>query len=215
MAYTVEDVITNARDQHAAFDPERTPDTILLRELNRYVRRLVFLISERDSSRFADETNVTLPLSVHDDGVTLPAFVIWQGASLNCSQLDAQTELKIVPYRKRHEPGVAYPAYIHGGVLYLIGNEEDWSQFDSLDYSLVPEPTPLAALGDTVVLPESALEVCSGRLAFYMARRTPVYENAPMPYREFGEWWKESEADFLVEMATHNRTEENYIREVW
>ncbi len=215
MPYTVADVIEAARDQHGAFEPERTPLTVLIRELNRYIRRLTFLILERDSSRFATTTNVPLPLATFEDGITLPAYIIWQGASLNCAALDASTELKIVPFRKRHEPGVPYCGYIHGGVLYLIGTEEDWTQFDSLDYSLVPEPTTLTALTDAIAMPEGAMEVLVAELCHFMARRTPVYENAPMPKAEFEKWWRETEEDFLVEMATHNRTEANYIREVW
>lgn len=215
MAFTVADVIENARDQHPAFDPERTPDTVLMRELNRYARTLLFLLLERDSSHYTTETNVPLPLADHDAGITLPAHVLFQGATLNCSNLDATTELKIIPFRKRHEPGVPYPGYIHGGTLYLVGNAEDFSQFDSLDYWLVPDPTALTLLTQTIELPDDAQEALAHRLCFFMARRTPIYEQAPMPVREFQAWWKEAEDEFLVEIATHNRTEANYIREVW
>lgn len=215
MPFTVMDAIRSARDQHPVFEPERTPDMVLIREMNRYVRQLLFRIHERDSSRTTTSVTVPLPLADFEAGVALPDYIIFQGATLQCSELSAETQLRIIPFRKRHEPGVPYPGFIHDGVLYLIGNEEDWSQFDSFTYWYVPEPAELATYTDVLPVPEAAFPVIVDRLCFFMTRRSPVFENERVPMDEFKQQWRESESEFLIEMATHNRTESNYIREVW
>lgn len=215
MAFTVLDVIEQARDQHPSHDPERTPESSLIRELNRYVRGLYMRVLERDSSRFTTVETIAWPLADFGVGHTMPAYVYIQGGIISFADSTELAELRIVPYRNRYTPGVPLAAYMHGGILYFCGREDDWQGTSQVAVSYAPEPTPLTARTDTVSLPESGILPCVRWLSYYMARRSASYEQAPVPMQTFLTEWREAEEEFLVEMAHHNRVESSYIREVW
>ena len=143
MAFTSQDVVDEARDQHPSFDPQRTTDKQSFRQLARYLRQLVFLTVEKDSSTLLVTTEeVTLPLVDFRAGHALPAYVYVRGGTLtalgSANRLEA---FNIVPYRNRFMPNVYNAGYIHGGTLFFCGDEADWAMVEKVDIDLLVEPT--------------------------------------------------------------------------
>lgn len=215
MAFTAQDVITEVRDQHPALDPERTPDTVLVRQIARYTRELYQRAVERDSTVFVDTTTIDLPLATFEDGTTLPSYVQLTGADIILDPSGAHEPLHLVPFRNRFTPGSYSAAYLLAGKLYLCGNESDWSGVDSIQLAYVPEPTLPVLLTDPVPLPDAAKRVLVDNAAWWTARRSPTYEGAPMDVGGFYTIWKESEREFLIEIGHHSRAESVYVREEW
>jgi hypothetical protein len=217
MAFTAQDVIEEARDQHPSFDPRRTTDRSLLRQLSRYVRQLTFLTVEKDSSALPQTvTQVLFPLADFAAGETIPAYVYAQGGTLTMAGVNDRSEpFNLVPWRNRYMPNMQSAGFIHGGVLYFCGDAADWVGVEKVELHLVVEPTPFTALSDTVPLPDGAKWPCVEHLAYWMARRQGAYEGMKIDVRQFKQDWKESESEYLVEIAQHSRGEATYVREEW
>ncbi len=157
MAFTVADVIEEARDQHPSFEPLRTPDQTCFRQLNRYIRQLYYRAIERDSSLYSTTEEITLPLADFDAGYALPAFVYYQGGTLILAGgIQRDEQFNIVPWANRFSPNVYNAGYILEGVLYLLGDAKDWSNVESINFNYAPEPTLPADEAADVPLPDGA-----------------------------------------------------------
>ena len=216
MAFTVAETIEEARDQHPSFDPMRTTDQTLFRQLNRYIRQLYYRAVERDSTLYSTVETITLPLADFAAGYTLPAFRYFQGGSLTTGGSWRREEVfNVVPWANRFTPGVHSAGYIVQGVLYLCGEAEDWANSEEIRFQYTPEVVVPTALTDNVPLPDAAMWACVGHLAWFMARRQGVYEGQPVPIGEFAKDWKSAEEEWLIEIAQHSRGEATYVREEW
>lgn len=217
MPFTAEQVIEEAREQHPSFDPERTPVQACFRQLNRYIRQLAFRTVEKDSSALPETVvEISFPLVDFDAGETLDAMVYRQGGTLTMAGANDRKEpFNLVPWRNRFMPNMQSAGFIHGGVLYFCGAAADWLGVEKVELHIVPEPTLPTALTDEVPLPEAAFLPCVEHLAWYMARRQGSYEGVRLDVRQFKQDWKETEHEYLVEIAQHSRGEAVYVREEW
>jgi len=216
MAFTVEETILEARDQHPSFDPQRTPDGVCQRQLNRYLRQLYYRAIERDSNLYSTVEEITLPLADFDAGHALPAFVYYQGGTLNTTGTYRRPEpFNIVPWANRFMPNVHSAGYILEGTLYLCGDAEDWTGATSIDFYYAPELTLPAAMADPVPLADGAKWPCVNHLAWQMARRQGSYEGVKINTAEFAADWKSAEEEWLIEIAQHSRGEATYVRAEW
>jgi len=216
MPFTVEETIEEARDQHPSFDPQRTPDRILFRQLNRYVRQLYYRAVERDSTLYSTVQNIPLPLADFDAGYTLPAFAYYQGGTVHTTGSWKRDEpFNIVPWANRYAPNMHSAGYIVEGVLYLCGDAEDWTSAESIDFHYAPEPTLPTDITDDVPLPDGAKWACVSHLAWFMARRQGMYEGERIDTAEFAADWQSAQEEWLIEIAQHSRGEATYVREEW
>ncbi len=217
MAFTPQDVIREARDQHPSFDPQRSTDVAAFRQLNRYLRQLTFLTIEKDSSGLASTVEeVTFPLTTFEDGHALPPYVYVQGGNLyTLGANDKREAFNIVPWRNRFMPNMHSAGFIHGGVLFFCGDAADWVSVEKVELHLLVEPTLPTALTDAVPLSDGAKWPCVENLAFWMARRQGHYEGVRIDVQQFKQDWKEAEREYLVEIAQHSRGEATYVREEW
>jgi len=216
MAFTAQQAMDGARDQHPSFDPRRTTDATLLRQLNRYVRQLYYRAVERNSTLFSTTLNIPLPLTDFDVGQALPDFVYYQGGTLHTTGNYARSEpFNIVPWANRYMPNMHSAGFIVENTLYLCGDAADWTGAESIDFNYAPEPTLPAAAANDVPLPDGAEWACSCHLAWFMARRQGQYEGQPVPTQQFGEDWKSAEEEWLIEIAQHSRAEATYVRAEW
>lgn len=215
MAFTVAAVIEEARDQHAAFDAERTPDAVCIRHVSRYTRELYARVVEKNDQLYVNSFEETLPLADFVNGFALPAdFMKILGGHVT-DVAEYQHVLQFVSHRNRWHPGCHTPVYILNQTVYFCGYEGDWLKATKAVIHYIPEPTLPTAAADTVPLPDGSSRVVAENLAFFMARRSHAYEGEAVPAALFYQSWRESEKEFLVEIAQHSRQQFNVIREEW
>ena len=216
MAFTVAQVIEDARDQHESFDAQRTTDLQLLRQLNRYVRQLYYRAIERNSTLYSTALDIELPLADFDAGSVLPEMAYYQGGTVHLTGAFFRHEpFNLVPWANRFTPNMHNAGFILEGVLYLCGDAQDWTSVDKIVFQYAPEPTALADYVDEVPLSDGSKWACVTHLAWFMARRQGVYEGQPLNVRQFGEDWKSAEEEWLIEIAQHSRSEATYVRAEW
>lgn len=216
MSFTAGAAIDEARDLHVSFDPERTPNRTLMRQLNRYIRELYMKAVKMNSTLFAANEEVVLSTFDHDAGHELPAFVYVKGGTITLTGSVLPTEpFHVVPWANRYMPNMLGAGYIDGGYLFLCGVAADWTGTEKIDVNYVPEPTLPDSEDDTVPLPDGAKPVVVAHLAWFMARRQGSYEGVRINVAEFRTEWEASELAFLEELTLRSRGEDSYIREEW
>ena len=214
MAFTVADVLLEFRDQHSAFSPELTPDTVAIRQLARYVRTLHARLVEKDSSLYAARLQTDLPLVDFEAGITLPDAVQILGGTLILEGDDTEP-FHIVPWRNRQMPNVYSSGFRLGGAMYLCGNADAWDTVTRLDLYYVAEPVLPAALDDEIPLPDAAKAACIYNLAAWSARRLSQPAETGPDIRGLDQTFRDRERELMVEVAQHSRSESSYVREEW
>ena len=213
--FTAANVIEGAREQHPAFDEYRTPQSVLFRQLNRYTRELYVRAVEKHSYLTVTTLTVPLPLADFEDGIDLPAgYVRVIGGEIE-HESGRRADLNLVTARNRNSHNWPYPVYISGDVLYLTGASNDWNGLVNVLIDYNPAPVLPALITDAVPLPDSAERVLTDHLAFWMCRRQGSYEGMVLPTNDYHGYWKQSEKEFLVELAQHSRPQQNTVREAW
>ena len=215
MATAVGDIIEDARDQHPGFDDHRHSDRILLRQLSAYHRTLCVKATNANESILASAAIIPLPLTSFVAGYTLPAHQYVHGADVFWANGVDRTPLSIVPWAARNDAGRFPGAYIHGGVLYLRGEESDWTQFASIHLSYTPAPADFTALTDVISLPDTARDPCTAALALFMAKRTPPDSTLPpISLDLFVRQAADAEDAFLADVFLRRGNQDNRIRDV-
>jgi len=217
MAFTVSDVIEEARDRHRAFTPAHTGDRVCTRFVNRLQRRLAFAINKRAPDWDIVTENIDFPLATFTAGFDLTTLTVEMavlvGGTINITNSDHKKPLTIVPFTNRLSPGQGPAAYREGDALKFVGQVEDWQEADSVDLYYFGEPTALTAETDTVGLPDTARSTCIESLAAFMAMRGP--HDKTMPVSDFRDIADREEEALLDEMGRRRRGKTFVVREAW
>ncbi len=211
MPLLVGDVIDEARDRHPSFDRNKNPQKVVRRFLSGYTEELAGKINRIDSTALLVEVTQAMPLSVFDDGITLPAN---RGVAAVVAVDDATTPrrlpIDLIPYASRGDRNVPVnSAWTIGGKLYLNGTSQSWQRVTSVAVAYTPAPASYTADTDTIALPIGARRALTEAAAVFMARRSGI------PINDFVGAMQDAEQQMLLDIANalghmHFRT-----RDVW
>lgn len=169
------EVIRDARDLHQAFDRKSTPDAVARRFLARYQQGLLVELHQwkRDLVHLSQE--IPLPLADFAEGATLVKHL---GFPHGGTAYFLNPDRRPVPLAFQEEPmrlrRFMHPAvYVRDGVLYLLGEETDWTEFETLTLDLFPAGPDTITDQDESLLPGQPLRACVEALGQFMAGRAP------------------------------------------
>jgi len=216
MAFTVADVIAEARALHPQFDDRQTPDGILLTELDNFQHELIDAVLEFDPDAFGSTQDTALPLTVFGDGIALPARHTDKGAEAQIGGTEQKVEIPIVPWRNRIRPGTGPSAHTVADTLFLYGTAEDWTWADQITFWYIPLPTALTVVGDTILLfPDRARQVFAGKAAQIMASRGTLDPQRPISLEYFAANLAQRAKSFLASYHKRKKAKTAYWREAW
>jgi hypothetical protein len=215
MAVTVAEIIEGARDFHASLDPHAHPDSVFIRFLDRYHKRLVLKVAQINPDEISSFQTISLPLATFDNGAAAnDAHQYYSGKAFFLNASDLWDRVEILPWESRDRPTYFPAVSLVNGVIRLHGVAEDWTAYGSLELRYVPMTTKLDDGADTIVLPDTALDCLSLAAAHFGMRRQPE-----QPYKTFfaelRAEWMEAEGLFLGEIAGRMRAHNSQINEVW
>ena len=186
MAIPARDIIDEARDYHASFDPETHQDKMLLRVLSRAERDVY-----QKALELADEL-VTVPEVITLAQITA-ALANDAGIAISTNILVSSGECHIVGTLKKmplttlagvHRSDPPYPwrptAWIEGEDLVLLdlrrfgGDTTGWENVEQITLQIVPAPTQITDVADNVTLPDIARSALVDSLVAFMAKRKSV-----------------------------------------
>lgn len=215
MTLQVAEIIDRARSGHASFHARRHPESVLHEELEAYQRRLVGRIQERRKQEVVVVEEVALPLATFTDGYAFPENKgIFQGVAYWNQQTNPTSPFVIIDEENRPRPHQWPCGYVRGSTLFLVGEEDDWTQFDRLEVPYAPEPAALTLAGDLVV-PDGAELALVTRLRSFMALRYPDPEGSPpVSPGEFERRFQEEEEHFLAQIGRKSGAVAGKVRDV-
>jgi len=207
MSVTAAEVITAARDGHAAFSKQRHPNLVLLRALARYKRQLWSRITNVNSSVLAVEDTIDIQAFNFTTGYAFPAnlYVLPDGEVSHPSDRNPsdRSKFSIVGQVVRLASRPLFSGWFVQQQLYLQGELKDWGQAINLYVHYVAMPTgPTAMDDDFDPAPDSISPVLECFLAHTMAKKGHLDESLPpIDRREFRVDWTDAENKFLLEQG--------------
>jgi len=217
MAVTVAEIIQGARDHHASLDPHAHPDSIFIRWIDRYHKRLVGKVIQINPDQICLFQTITLPLSDFDAGeAAVAAHHYLSGKAFFRNTTDLWDRLEKIRWESRGRH-VHAPVYsIVNDTIRLHGVAADWTQYSSLELRYIPQTTILDDDTDPIILPDAALDCMTLGAAHFAMRRQP---EQPFRYKtyfaELRAEWLEAERTFLGEIAAVKQTELSQVNEIW
>lgn len=204
------EVIERARDAHAAFTRQQTPDGVALRFLVAARRTLHgFAVRAR---RRAFVVTTELPLTAADvaTGLAVPPSLVIDQVRV---RLDGET-LTLPVLEAAHETAR------EGGPLYAVWDgqdfarlrlyplaSQDWARVTAVLVDRVPALPPIAALTDPIGLEDAADEALAAMVALSMgARGTPVREYLPLPMGMLRDAVEREQGAYLASLAEQRRS---------
>lgn len=181
----VGDVIEFARDLHPAHDKTRIPDRVAIRLLTTIERDLAAEIAQVNPDYLLSAVTIAGPITAGEDTPqTIPAFHHIRGGTVVFTDDGLNNRaLQLVEWVRRYSEPINYAAYLRGGSLYFVGEDEDWGDVDSVVVYYTPIPTALpetqSALTATMTLTDQARGVCQWMLAEHMAVRAAAHPDTP------------------------------------
>jgi hypothetical protein len=215
MAVTVADIIGGARDFHTALDPFTHPDSVAIRFLDRYHKRLVLKVAQINPDELSLFQDISLPLGDFDAGEAAnDAHQYFSGKAYFANAATLYDRLELVGWEARGQR-IHHPAYSWvNGQIKLLGVAADWTLYSSLELRYIPMTADLAAGTDPIVLPDTAEDPLTAGVAHFLMRRQP-----DQPYKtyfqELRAEWKEAESTFLGEIAGRKKSYYGQVNEVW
>jgi hypothetical protein len=202
VSFTVQDVLTDARDRHPALDRQLTPDIIGRRWLSQAQRELMSRAIEADEHYAASVQTATLAtdeavLAAMTDGITLDANLRVLGVTVHYEEPVEDQPVTLTTFAHRLARHPVRSAYVLSGKLYLMGDLLEWAGATSLSIVLSPFPGELATLGATLVMQDDARLVLAAKLAAYWATRLGKDQIAREDLKELKEAAAEAEASFI------------------
>ena len=210
------DLIRAGRDQHPTFDDRRHPDPVLLRALSRYQRELLARIIALDPSEAVTHLDTALPLADFHAGIAVPVYKYPFGAEVTESGAEHSTPVDIVPWRSQADH--IFAVYLVNNVLYLCGEDYNWTGYSNLRFLYVPEPAALILAMTTVLtyLPNAAEPALVAFLAFQMAKRGGAGEGQAKPdVSLFAAEWRAAEERLFDETGRRTQAVVSVIREAF
>lgn len=221
MAITLGQIIDAARNRHPLFVKTAVPNVVFAAYLSDYQRTLLSKAIQRDTSFLTisasfpfDATALTSEES-STTGVVLPSVKRIVGGTVQFTSDPTRIErLTLVDYADRTTRLGSYVAWITSDKLYFSGSELDWTDVASIELRYVGEPADLAALTDTIVLPDSARPVFVARAALMAGSRVTALGDAPtVDMAGLAQDAAEAESAWLTEIQTYKRAKVHRIRE--
>lgn len=211
MSLLAGDLIEAARDRHASFDRERTPDLVLLRFLSREQRRLMGKLAQANPQ--AVSVTQDLLLSAYDwrAGFLLLAYQALdvRGEVIFTDPARHAAPLHIRALADQSVAGVGYFAGAQGDVLRLFGVAADWEGVERVRVRLAPLPDELKRLGDPLTVPDTAEAALVASLTAFLAGRAEGVDGRPF-YAEAVQY----ETDLIREIRSSYRAVSFKVREV-
>lgn len=181
MSRLVSGVIASARDRHAAFDRQRTPNGLLYRFLVDYCQEVVGRVMALDPTYGGIEETIVyaLPLADFDNGMALgPGRIVNDIVAVQA--IDTRREFIKIPLIDRAQRfavnGPAMAAWQEGINLYLRAPDTRWTAYSSIEVQVVQNFTDadvasLQSPAAILPLPDAASKMVADALAYFMARR--------------------------------------------
>jgi hypothetical protein len=181
---TAEQVIDAARDEHPAFSPQRFPPATLLRQLERYHKRLAGKLSNVNSSVLAVELVIDLLTFDFVNGLAFPAnlYVLPDGEVEPQNEIDPGDRAKFVLIGQNVRLGTrpVLSGWFIQNQFYLNGDARNWAGFLRLHMHYTAEPVGPVALADNFdPMPDEVEDVLVARLAMHMAKRGHIDASIP------------------------------------
>jgi len=194
--------------------PEITEDVGVVTALPADATRTGYLV--RLNAQGVPYIDLTKPLlAKFGVGIDLPPAEYFLGGAVRFVVGD-ESELELRRYGQRWTLGVSgYGAYIMGGKLFLIGEQEIWGDVGSIDLRYVPIAPALTALTDLLLLDDTAYDALVARSALIMAHRVNgLPDVGKVDVGVFAAEATEAEGTFLSGVNRVARTFPKYVREV-
>ena len=189
MAFTVQDAIDDARDQHFTFNDRDHPSKALLNRLNNAVAQLRRRIMEIDETALATTQTQAMPLAVHENGIPLTTGtinVIAVAAQPTGTPAPNPIPVEVIPHAHRFDIGPAtLAAWEVNNVLYLRSPSTLWTNIASVGILSIPAYARLTTLTANVGLPDDCRTMLASDLAAFMASRRKTDALAPFDVRAF------------------------------
>lgn len=216
MAFDVGTVIASARELHPDFTKQLAPSRVLRGALSRFQRRLIVKIQAFLPDVFLTTHTVSLPLGTFPESEPAQDHIAYYSGEAIWRDIPTrQTDILVqVPFEGRNQ--VLFPAYaIKNNNIWLVGEEQMWERYSSLEIQYVPDPVDLAADVDLFILPDQALDACIALCAHRMATRVPKKGNNAPDVRLFFSEAQEAEKVFIDGMGARKRGYTAPKSEVW
>ena len=211
MTITAQQVITAARDEHAAFSVARTTNLMLLRHLEQYHKVLAQLITDVNASVLSVEDIIDLTTFDFDVGDAFPAhvYVLPDGEVSHPTDRNRSDRSKftILGQNVRLDSRPLISGWFVQNRLFLQGDAQDWTNTTNLYLSYVAVPTGPTALADNFdPIPDSAFPVLVTRCSRMMAKRGHTEATLPpIDIQAFAGDFATAEARFLAEMGARKK----------
>lgn len=211
MSITAQEVITSARDSHAAFSKARHPDRGLLRALSHYKKQLWGRITNVNSSVLAVEEVIDLTTFNFATGHAFPAYIYvtpdGEVSHPNDVNTSDRTKFTLIAYTVRQFTRPQQCGWFIQNQLWLQGDEKDWVNTTNLYISYVAMPTGPAALADNFdPAPDSIEPVLETYLAARMGGKGHSDPGLPpINQPELNNEWHVAEDRFLSELGERRK----------
>ncbi len=213
MTILAEDLITAARDGHAAFSKVRHPNAGLLRALSHYKRQLWSRIANVNSSVLAVEEVIDLTTFNFTTGATFPdhIYVVPDGEVSHPNDVNQSDRgrFTIIDMTVRQFTRPQHCGWFIQNQLWLHGDEKDWVNTTNLYISYVAIPTGPTAMGDNFdPAPDTIEPVLEAFLAKLMAGKGHNDQSLPpIDTKEFNQEWHIAEDRFLSELGERRKAQ--------
>lgn len=213
MSITAQEVITSARDAHAAFSKARHPNATLLRALSHYKKQLWGRITNVNSSVLAVEEVVDLTTYDFALGHAFPAsiYVIPDGEISHPNDVNPsdRERFTIIDQTVRQFTRPQRCGWFIQNQLWLQGDEKDWVNCTNLYIHYVAIPTGPTALDDNFdPAPDTIEPVLESFLAAKMAAKGHVDQSLPpIDTAEMNKEWHIAEDRFLSELGERRKAQ--------
>lgn len=220
MSFTAEDAISGARVWHPSFDDVTHPQSVAFDWLNSFIRTERRKLQSLVPEMLLSQLTVTLPLSVFSEGASIVGAeqIHTVSALTESGDTTRGDPVALVPLEHFSDPGV-WPAasWLGGGInrLYLKGASSDWLDYQALLVNYVAVPTPLTALAEEILLPDSYLDVCIAGLTVFFAMRGGKERVGPQQLSYFMRREEESRAVADTALSAQRAGEVFKIRELF
>ena len=207
MSVTAQEVITSARDGHAAFSKARHPNAGLLRALQHYKKQLWSRVTNVNSSVLAVIDTIDIQAFNFATGYAFPAniYVLPDGEVSHPSDPNPSYRGKftLVGQTVRTYSRPVYSGWFVQNQLFLQGELLDWGQAVNLYIGYVAMPTGPATLAANFdPMPDSVEPVLETFLQKVMAGKGHMDETLPpIDVKEFNNEWHIAEDRFLSEQG--------------
>lgn len=173
---TPAEIIREARDLHPTFEERKHPDGVLLRALSSFEKTVSGRLAKSYPALIASGITVNLPLTTFAEGILLPAITyVLPGVEVRRGQVVNTVELINLTLRSDFD-SPDYFVYLRGKRLFLSASEQQWANWDSINFQVVLTPREVTKTNELLLLPNHAHDAYVGALVQLMATRESLVD---------------------------------------